>query len=414
MTGTGQRVGSIVDRRYAVRREIARGGVGTVFEAEHVQMRRAVALKCLHDDHVAREESRGRLRREAAILGKIHHAGVVLGLDAGSDEAGAPFLVMELLEGRSLEGVLSARGRLPLADVAHVGRQAAEALGAAHARGVVHRDVKPGNLFLAVDDAGEEVVKLLDFGIAAHTPADGPLVEPKLTQQDQILGTPEYMAPERLLAQDVPDPRADVYSLGVTLYELLTGAVPFEGTYGEVLLRASTTDAPPLSRRGADVPPAVERVIARAVARAPEERFADGRELAAAWVEATGAPAGRSRLISPAADAAPAGTEQRRFRRAPYVTPVRLIEGSGAALDGHSEDLSEGGLLVLLPRAFAADAVVRVRFALPITGRVIDVSAMARWKRSARGVAAAGLAFEDVAEDARTEIRRYVELMSER
>lgn len=408
---TSYRAGDIVDRRYAIKREIAHGGVGTIFEAEHAQMGRSVAFKCLRPEHAARDESCARLEREAAILGRLRHENIVLGLDAGTDN-GAPFVVLELLEGRSLEGVLSVRQRLPIEHVVHIGRHLASALAAAHARGVVHRDVKPGNVFLSLDADRRETAKLLDFGIAAFTGTVDTASVPKLTKQDALIGTPEYMAPERLLSKDAASPRADVYAAGVTLYECLTGTVPFSGNYGEVLLKASTTDAPPVSARGVSLPAAVERVLLRSMARAAEDRFADGAELFAAWVEATATRDGGSNVLGAQALAQGATAEQRRYRRAPYVTPVRIVEGSGSVLDGHSEDVSEGGLLVLTPRACTTGDLVRVRFSLPASGKIVEVAALACWVRTARGSGAAGLQFQQLPDGARDEIARYVTLMA--
>jgi len=225
-------IGTTVDRRYLLKREIARGGAGAVFEAEHIYTQRSVALKLLLPEQRSAPEPRARLLREALALSAARHPGVVAALDAGETEDGTPYLVLELLEGRSLEGILAVRRRIAAAEVAWIGAAICEALAAAHRRGIIHRDIKPSNVFVARDEQGNEVVKVFDFGVA-RVPSE----KNKLTQDGALLGTPEYMAPEQLLAREV-DGRTDLYAVGVTLYECLAGVVPFEGNFGEVLLKA--------------------------------------------------------------------------------------------------------------------------------------------------------------------------------
>jgi len=222
-------VGSVVDRRYRLKREIARGGAGAVFEAEHLYTSRPVAIKLLIAEQAEASESRQRLLLEARALSVARHPGIVLGLDAGETEDGTPYLVMELLEGRTLEGILAVRRRVAVADAVYIGMQLCDALAAAHERGILHRDIKPSNIFISRSESGREVTKIFDFGIARL-----PQQNLKITQQGAVLGTPEYMAPEQLLAQEDVDARCDIYALGVSLYEALAGTVPFEGNFGEV------------------------------------------------------------------------------------------------------------------------------------------------------------------------------------
>ncbi|HXK17457.1 MAG TPA: protein kinase, partial [Polyangiaceae bacterium] len=406
-------IGTTVDRRYLLKREIARGGAGAVFEAEHIYTKRSVALKLLVPEQRSAAEPRARLLREALALSAARHPGVVAALDAGETDDGTPYLVLELLEGRSLEGILAVRRRISSAEAAQVGAAICDALSAAHRRGIIHRDIKPSNVFVARDEQGREVVKLFDFGVA-RVPSESN----KLTQDGALLGTPEYMAPEQLLARDV-DGRTDLYALGVTLYECLAGVVPFEGNFGEVLLSVSTKMLPPLREKAADVPPDLASAIEKALAREPDERFADAatfaQALRAAGPAATpgsllgirqGPPAiprpatvsapsprakgGPASPVIPASHGAasqgapvshgvpasparvvpvppPLPATRRRFPRAPYVTPVRIYYGS-SVLDGRSEDVSVGGLLVLAPQAFEQAEQVKVRFALPMTG----------------------------------------------
>ena len=267
-------IGTTVDRRYLLKREIARGGAGAVFEAEHVYTKRSVALKLLLPEQRSAAEPRARLLREALALSAARHPGVVAALDAGETDDGTPYLVLELLEGRSLEGILAVRRRIGAAEVAWVGAAVCDALAAAHDRGIIHRDIKPSNVFVARDEQGREVVKVFDFGVASV-----PSEKTKLTQAGALLGTPEYMAPEQLLARDV-DGRTDLYAVGVTLYECLAGVVPFEGSFGEVLLKASTQPVPPLRQKLPELTPEFAAVIERALSREPDARFADARALA--------------------------------------------------------------------------------------------------------------------------------------
>ena len=427
-------IGTTVDRRYLLKREIARGGAGAVFEAEHVYTKRSVALKLLLPEQRTAAEPRARLLREALALSTARHPGVVAALDAGETEDGTPYLVLELLEGRSLEGILAVRRRIGAPEVAWLGIALCEALASAHRRGIIHRDMKPSNVFVARDEQGQEVVKLFDFGVARF-PTE---TNNKLTQEGALLGTPEYMAPEQLLAREV-DGRTDLYALGVTLYECLAGVVPFEGNFGEVLLKVSTQPVTPLLQRVGELSPDFAAVIERAISREPDQRYADVDAFAAALRKvapatppgsllgirqgpppiparpAANAPAERFSLPGTAPKPAlpvppPLPATRRRFPRAPYVTPVRIVHGD-TVLEGRSEDVSVGGLLVLAPQAFEQAALVKVRFALPSTGLVIEIDATARWVKAARVNGAVGLQFAALPADAHEVIERYVTMM---
>ncbi|HKO52637.1 MAG TPA: serine/threonine-protein kinase [Polyangiaceae bacterium] len=411
-------VGSVVDRRYRLKREIARGGAGAVFEAEHLYTSRPVAIKLLLADQVHATESRQRLLLEARALTVARHPGIVLGLDAGETEHGTPYLVMELLEGRTLEGILAVRPRIGVADAVYIGMQLCDALATAHERGILHRDIKPSNVFISRSESGREVTKIFDFGIARL-----PQQNHKITQQGAVLGTPEYMAPEQLLAQDDVDARCDIYALGISLYEALAGTVPFEGNFGEVLLKVSTQPMPSLIARCPNVPPLLEAAIEKALARDPAGRHATLREFAEALSRVpTGDEPTTSLLGLRAGPTAFAGkrvppplpeqpSTRRRFARAPYVTPVRILGANGTSIEGRSEDISVGGLLVLAPQAFGHEESVTVRFALPITGKLLQVPAIARWLKKARGIGAIGLEFRALEPDQLAVIENYVAAM---
>jgi serine/threonine-protein kinase len=318
-----------------------------------------------------------------------------------------------------------------VADTVHLGRQLCDGVAAAHTRGVVHRDIKPSNLFIAFDETERESLKVVDFGIAAFRGQAQPSPEPKLTEQGNVIGTPEYMAPEQLLAQDDVDQRCDIYGIGVTLYECLTGAVPFEGNYARVLLQASTRAVPPLRSRRDDVPEELARVVERALARAPEDRYGDAGELGAALAEAARGLVGRTSLLGggavPLVEQAlatiPAGPrhqpttrparierssqQRRRYRRVPYITPVSITRTADSTLYGRSEDISEGGLLVMTAQRCDEGEQVRIRFAVPGTGQFADTAAVVRWARKGRTIGVVGFEFADLPEEIGAAIRAY-------
>jgi serine/threonine-protein kinase len=406
-------IGSLIDRRYRVRREIARGAVGVVYECEHGYTGRPVAVKILVPEQRRTEDSQIRLLYEAQALNRVRHPGILDVLDAGVDEAIGPFLVTELLSGRTLEGLLTARRRLGNDETRAIGLRLCDALAFAHSRGVLHRDIKPGNVFIARSENGREFIKLFDFGIArVERPGSR-----KLTAHGTVMGTPEYMSPEQLHASEELDERSDVYALGVTLFECATGNVPFEGNYADVLLKSATKELPTVRSINPEVPPELARAIEVALAHDPRQRHASMRAFGESLARATSAAEPTSLLsgqpnattAARVADSGPA--VKRRFARAPYVTPVRVMRASGASIDGRSEDVSIGGLLTVLTQSCDQGELVRVRFALPIIGKIAELEATTRWIRTARGKDAVGLEFRAIAADAREAIERYVTAM---
>jgi serine/threonine protein kinase len=429
-------VGETVDTRYELRRLIAHGGMGLVFAAAHKFTRRVVALKLLPDELRAQKEARGRLLREAHALTAVRHPGFVEALDAGVCANHGPYLVLEMLEGRTLDGILAARRRLSIADTVQIGRQVCDALAHAHARGVIHRDLKPSNIFIARSEFGDETVKLIDLGVAAVAQEQLADRDRKLTAVHEVLGTPEYMAPEQLWGRTI-DGRTDVYALGMSLYECLTGEVPYSGSYPEVLVHVSNAAAPPSVRdRRADVPPALAVVIENALEKDAAARFQSVTELARALVAASGLRTAPSALLSvsdfgpdseredhtepeirlvkkkkrtlpqgaaaddrtsaPESGLVSAPTHKRQFLRAPYVTPVSLVLHDGGVVEARSEEISVEGMLVVSPTHLLLGAPLAVRFASPLTGEMIAVDASVRWTRDGRGKSAVGLEFVSV------------------
>jgi serine/threonine protein kinase len=413
--------GDILDGRYQLLRDLGRGAAGVVFEARHLFTGRFVAVKMLAPGALPSNlaELRARLQREGEAMASVRHPGVVDVLDGGVAIDGASYVVMEMLEGRTLQGLLAARMRLSTENTAALAIQLCGALAAVHDAGIVHRDVKPSNIIVVRDKGGLERAKLVDFGLAK---VDTPGGE-KLTAAGMAVGTPAYMSPEQLLALDDVDHTSDIYAVGVTMFECLSGFMPYSGTYAQVVLGA-TSDAPPPSVRAAnaDVPEALAHVVERAIAKSRASRFSSARELAVA-IEAAVTGATRPTTLlgpPPLPKRALEAQQSRRTRRAPYNTPAELVRrGARApAVEGRTEDISEGGMLVLSQSEFAVHERVAVRLALPITGTVVSIEAQVRWARTApklaRGARATGLEFVDLPDVARAAIAKYVSVMAAR
>jgi serine/threonine-protein kinase len=261
----------VVNGRFEIDRVAGRGGMGTVFRATDRQTGAAVAVKVILGRGPELAE---RFTREAAVLADLQHPGIVRFVASGSTPAGEAYLVMEWMEGESLSERLS-RGTLSIAETVALGRRVATALAHAHARGVVHRDIKPSNLFLEGGDLAR--VKILDFGIARITETGQ-----GLTRTGQALGSPGYTSPEQARGEKSLDARADVFSLACVLFACLTGEPPFTGPPLQVLMKVVMDPAPLASARRQDVPPALEDLLQRMLAKQPAARPADAAAVAAA------------------------------------------------------------------------------------------------------------------------------------
>jgi len=235
--------GRIVAERYRVQKLLGEGGMGAVYRAEHIHMRKIVALKVLHPEMCSVTEVVARFEREAVAAGRIEHPNVATATDFGRLEDGSFFLVLEYAAGRDLRALINAVGALDLARCIHIARQVAEALGAAHALSIVHRDLKPDNVMLVERDGDPDFVKVLDFGIAKVTFGDL-ADQPALTRTGAVFGTPDYMSPEQALGQPV-DHRSDLYALGILMFEMLTGSTPFEHDDPTMVLAHQITAPPP-------------------------------------------------------------------------------------------------------------------------------------------------------------------------
>jgi serine/threonine-protein kinase len=278
---------------WEVERLLARGGHGQVYVASHLDTRRRAALKVLSRRVAQSPEMSSRFVREVRVLGRLQHPNVVEILELGILPDGRAFCAMELLEGKSLLELIGSRGRFSIAETIEILAPVCSALEAAHGAGVVHRDVKASNVFVSAGDP--PVVKLLDFGVA-RAPEPG---EADLTVTGERLGSAHAMAPE-LIRGGTVDGRADVYALGVLLYQLLTGTLPFWSEDPFELERLHLAAPAPRPGRVAPVPPSVDAVVERALAKRPEDRI----PTAAAFLEALRTAAGQARPGERAARAA--------------------------------------------------------------------------------------------------------------
>lgn len=266
---------------------LGKGATGEVVEAEHVALGHRVAVKLLRTELFWRYDVRDRLRLEAQMCARVRHENLVAVTDYGETLDGRPFLVMERLYGRSLGDELRARGPLPVDEAVDIARQALAGLSAAHAALVVHRDLKPDNLFLCAASGGGRRVKVLDFGLAklaevANPYGLAPLAQP--TTEGLTVGTPHYAAPEQSRGERSIDGRADVYAMGWILNAMLTGREPFpEKKTAAELSRAHATEWPPAPSAVAPwaIPPELDAIVRRAIAKRPEERFASAEAFSA-------------------------------------------------------------------------------------------------------------------------------------
>ncbi|MBR0667897.1 protein kinase [Roseomonas hellenica] len=272
-------------QKYEVRGTLGAGAMGTVLDAVDRIIERRVAIKVVKmpaANDPEGKEAHARFRREAQAAGRLSHANIVGVYDYG-ENAETAWIVMELVEGGSLKDRLDRQERFTVQDVARLMEQVLSALAYSHGRGVVHRDIKPGNIMLS-SQGPDASVKIADFGIAR-------LENSSMTQVGTLIGTPSYMAPEQFRGEPV-DARADIWAAGVMLYQLLTGEKPFEGGFSAVMHKALNTEPPPPSELSVTVPRAFDAVIARALAKRPDERFASADAFAQAIRQALTAPSG--------------------------------------------------------------------------------------------------------------------------
>ncbi len=270
--------GDVLMGKYKVVRFIGMGNMGVVVSAIHLGLDQKVAIKLMLPGKTAQAEQLARFLREARAAVKLRSEHVARVLDVGTLESGAPYMVMEFLDGRDLGSLLEACGPLPIAEAVSYVLQVCEGIGEAHAAGIVHRDLKPANLFLTTDAGGAPCVKVIDFGVSKMADTDL-----KLTQDMQALGSPLYMSPEAMNASREVDPRSDIWALGVILFELIAGKTPFHAEQMQTLCtRVFFGEPTPLASLRADVPAGLEAVILQCLEKERDRRWSNVADLAAA------------------------------------------------------------------------------------------------------------------------------------
>ncbi|WP_437661483.1 protein kinase domain-containing protein [Sorangium sp. So ce1182] len=309
-------VGDVLAEKYEVERVLGEGGMGVVVAARHLLLGERVAIKFLLPQARERADLVARFLREGQAAARIRSEHVTRVYDVGTLARGEPYLVMEYLEGTDLKALLRSRGPLPVELACDYLLQACEALAEAHALGIIHRDLKPGNLFLSQRADGSPLIKVIDFGISkmALTAEPAAHKERDMTESSAMLGSPLYMAPEQMVSSKSVDARADVWSMGAILYQLLTGATPFHGDSVMEIYDRILEGPPRASALRADVPPRLEWVVQRCLQKTPADRFGNIAELAAELAQL--APPHAQHLAERAA-------------RVLRVRPGSLAEGSG-------------------------------------------------------------------------------------
>ncbi len=273
------REGEVIAGRYRVERVLGVGGMGVVVAATHLGLEQRVAIKFVLPPAATDDALLERFLREARAVARLKSEHVTKVLDVGKLDTGAPYMVMELLEGCDLGALVAKHGPLPVDAAAEYIAQACEAVAEAHAQGIIHRDIKPQNLFLTTHMGGSPLVKVLDFGVSKVSIAG---IE-TLTRSTTVMGSPLYMSPEQMRSARDVDPRSDVWSLGIVLFELLTGRVPFDADSMPALcLKVVSDDMPRLDRDRTDVPAELAAIVLRCLAKDPDRRYRDAAELGAA------------------------------------------------------------------------------------------------------------------------------------
>ncbi|HEX8650616.1 MAG TPA: protein kinase [Pyrinomonadaceae bacterium] len=337
-------IGQTLADKYRIEERINEGGMGTVYRGTHILMDKTVAIKVLHPALAADDKIVARFSREARAASRISHPHALNVTDFGESENGVVFLVMEYLRGRTLKEVVQSDAPMPLPRVVEIMRQVSAALEAAHSEGVVHRDLKSDNIMLVEAGDNTDWAKVLDFGIAKIQEPVGQ--DPALTAPNLIIGTPQYMSPEQCSQASEIDSRSDIYSLGVILYEMLVGHVPFTGESPTAIMMKHLQDAPPsVLEERQDLPAEVGRVVARALAKRPEDRFQTASELAqglALAAEGSAASAAASATVANAperdtnrivvttgSNEAPRSTADQSYDESTLVRPPREERESG-------------------------------------------------------------------------------------
>jgi eukaryotic-like serine/threonine-protein kinase len=320
--------GSVLAGRYVIESCIGEGAMGRVYRAQHARVSRQFAIKVLWGDLAADAKMQSRFAREAEAASRLSHPNLISVVDFGETEAGLLYLVMDLAAGRSLARVIDETGPMPADRVVHLTRQLCLGLAHAHGKELVHRDFKADNVIVQGEGTGE-LARIVDFGIAmlANPEDDGG----RLTTDGMVLGTPAYMAPEQSTGEEV-DARTDLFSLGVLMYELLAGVLPFEGTPVQVARMNLSLDPPPIAERvpGLAVDSQLERIALRLMAKAPGDRYQSARQVIEALDALGDAPVPDELEPAPGPAVAPAPQRSRAGARIVALAAVVLAAGAVA------------------------------------------------------------------------------------
>lgn len=288
-------IGQLVEGKYRIDKMIGKGGMGAVYAAENTRLGKTVAIKVLTQGHDNHSPAARRFMREARVAGSIGHRNIVEVFDLGELADGTPFIVMELLEGESLADRLDVMGGLPIEQVVAIAKQILSGLEAAHNKGVIHRDLKPDNIFLKRQiGTSAPAVKIVDFGISKTTSEDTMAI----TMTGAVVGTPYYLSPEQARGDRDIDLRIDIWAMGVLLYECLTGVMPFNAdNYGSLLVKILNERAKSPRKLRPAISPELDAVVMTALAHDREERFSSATEMLAALNTATAVSAGSTQRI---------------------------------------------------------------------------------------------------------------------
>jgi eukaryotic-like serine/threonine-protein kinase len=387
-------IGQVIENKYRINRLIGEGGMGAVYEGENVRINRRVAIKVLHAAFTGNAEVMQRFEREAQAAGRIGNDHILEVLDLGSLDDGDRFIVMEFLDGDSLSGRIKDVGRLMPQQLAPLIRQVLVGLGAAHRAGIVHRDLKPDNIFVLREKAGKsDFVKLIDFGISKFQPLSGDGM--KMTRTGSVMGTPYYMSPEQASGTQEADQRSDIYSVGVIMYESLTGHVPFDGaTFNQLMFKIVLSDVPALESLVPDVDPAFASLVRKAMARDVSQRFQSTEEFVAA-LDAWSHSGAAVSVPAPAAPGMhlPAGVRSSMVS-APNLTlptgnPGPGTAGSWATSQVDSTPKKRSGLIAATIAALLLIGGGALAFAVSRKAESVDAAASAAAALTAKAPAAA-------------------------